>query len=248
MTDARSSPLEADWTRARLPKASTLLANELRSWIVRARLDEGAQFPSEGQIIERSGFSRATVREALRLIEAEGLIVTRRGPGGGVRVGRPDLAATTQSIAVHLAMSDATMGDMFVFRRMVEKEAARLAATHATPEQLLALENYVGEPHGPVGQVVDFHDLIAEATGNEFFRVILKVVVSLAGWHTPDEGLSEQDLQHAQAAHAKVVARIAAADADGAARAMDVHLAAFEELVRARGNIDQQVIRSADWN
>ncbi len=45
-----------------------------------------------------------------------------------------------------------------------------------------------------------------------------------------------------------VVARIAVGDAEGATRAMDVHLAAFEELVRARGNIDQQVIRAADWS
>lgn len=239
---------EADWARARLPKASTVLANELRSWIVRARLDEGAPFPSEAQIIERSGFSRATVREALRLIEAEGLIVTRRGPGGGVRVGRPDLAATTQSIAVLLAMSEATMGDMFVFRRLVEKEAAFLAAKHATPEQILALREHVSELRSPVADVVNFHDLIADATGNEFFRVILKIVVALAGWHTPDEGLSEHDLQLAQAAHAKVVARIADGDAEGAAQAMDVHLSAFEELVRARGNIDQQVIRASDWS
>jgi len=95
--------------------------------------------------------------------------------------------------------------------------------------------------------VIDFHDLIAECTGNEFFRIVQKVVVSLASWHTPDEGLDEQDLVYARAAHAKVVRRILERDGDGAARAMDRHLEAFEKMVVESGNIDKPVIRAAAW-
>src|SRR4051794_8984418 len=109
-------------------KASTLLANELRTLIVRGRLPEGAPFTSELDLIAQSGLSRATVREAIRLLETEGLLVARRGPGGGLRVGKINLQSAVQTIAVHLATSEATLGDMFAFRRLLEAEACRLAA------------------------------------------------------------------------------------------------------------------------
>lgn len=234
--------------RSRIPKASTMLANELRGTIIRERLEEGAPLPSEIEIIERSGLSRATVRESLRLLEAEGLVVARRGPGGGLRVGRPDLQAMVQAIAAHLALSEATLGDLLAFRRLVEREAARLAALHATPDQRRSLRDSVSSSRPPLTKVIGFHELVAEATGNEFFRVFLKILLSLAEWHTPNEGLHERDIELARSAHGKVASRIIARDADGAAEAMDVHLKAFEDFVRQRGNIDQAVIRSVDWS
>lgn len=230
-----------------VPKASSLLANELRTSIVRGKLAEGTPFLSESEIIEQSGVSRATVREALRLLETEGLIVSKRGPRGGLRVGKPDLQSIVRTIAVNLAMSEATLGDMFTFRRLVERESARLAAEHATPEQRAQLAAAISaEPH-PLADVIDFHDLIAESTGNEFFRLLQKVVVSLASWHTPDEGLDDDDLVLARAAHNKIVRKILDGDGDGAARAMDRHLEAFEGMVRDSGNIDKPVIRAAAW-
>ena len=57
--------------RPRVPKASTVLANELRRRVLLERLPVGAELPNETQMIESSGFSRATVREALRLLESE---------------------------------------------------------------------------------------------------------------------------------------------------------------------------------
>lgn len=245
-TSPTGSGEDVELRRARVPKASTVLADELRTSIVRGRMTEGMPFPSEAEIIAQSHLSRATVREALRLLESEGLITSRRGPGGGLRVGRPDLSSSVQNFAVHLALSEATLGDMFAFRRLVEAEAARLAATHATDEQRDVLRQSIESV--PLSEVIDFHGLIAEATGNEFFRTILRVVVSLAGWHTPAEGLEDDDLDEARAAHAKVVRRILERDGDGAARAMDRHLEAFEAIVREQGNIEKPVIRASAWS
>lgn len=236
-----------DEGRTRVPKASSILADELRTTIVRGKLQPGDPFLSEAELIEKHGLSRATVREALRLLESEGLIVSRRGPGGGLRVGRLDLNSTVRTLATHLARSEATLGDMFAFRRLIESESARLAAQNATDEQRARLEASIADDPHPLPEVIDFHDLIAECTGNEFFRIVQKVVVSLASWHTPDEGLDEQDLVYARAAHAKVVRRILERDGDGAARAMDRHLGAFEKMVVESGNIDKPVIRAAAW-
>ncbi|MFD6816088.1 FadR/GntR family transcriptional regulator [Microbacterium sp. NPDC059771] len=248
MTVARgASSADHHLPRTTVPKASSILANELRTSIVRGKLTAGTPFPSEAEIIETSGLSRATVREALRLLEAEGLIVSRRGPGGGLRVGQLDLQSTVRTIAVHLAMSEATLGDAFAFRRLIERECARLAAANATDAQRERLREAVAEQPHPLSEVIDFHDLIAECTGNEFFRVAQKIVVSIAGWHTPDEGLDDHDLVFAKAAHTKVVQRILARDGEGAARAMDRHLEAFERIVEERGNLDKPVIRASSW-
>ncbi len=248
MTDALPQiPAQTGVRPTEVPKASSLLANELRTSIVRGKLAPGTPFLSEAEIIEKYGLSRATVREALRLLESEGLIVARRGPHGGLRVGQPNLQSTVRTIAVHLAMSEATLGDMFAFRRLVERESARLAALNATDEQRRRLQERITDDPGPLPDVIDFHDLVAECTGNEFFRVIQKVVVALASWHTPDEGLDDHDLGQARAAHAKIVQKILDRDGDGAARAMDRHLEAFEKIVSDRGNVDKPVIRASAW-
>ncbi|GAA3875107.1 FadR/GntR family transcriptional regulator [Leifsonia kafniensis] len=242
-TDAVAKP----WPKSRIPKASSLLANDLRNDILRRKLPSGTNFPGESELIDTTGYSRATVREALRLLESEGLIVTRRGPQGGIQVSRPDVNQSTRSMAVLLALSDATLRELFEFRCVVEPQAARLAASAATPEQIAGMVRATAEDLGPLDSVVSFHDLIAEACGNEFYRVTVKVILEIAAWHTPEEGLDSADLHGAHAAHRRVVEHIAAGRGDRAASAMEKHLRAFEAVVDSRGNLDATVLRAGDW-
>lgn len=237
----------ATWVNSAVPKASTLLADELRTHIVRERLEAGSPFPSETELIASSGYSRATVREAMRLLEADGLIVTRRGPGGGVRVGKPSLGAAAQSIAINLSMSNATVRDMFTYRRSLEREAARLAAANATPEQIAALKRETHSHDKPVREVIGFHGIIADSTGNDFFRAAMQVMLHIANWHTPFEGIPAEVLREAEAAHQKVVHCIEQGDGDAAANAMDEHLAAYMRILEERGELDEPIIRSPQW-
>lgn len=235
------------WPRSSLPKASTLLANHLREEIVRGRLAVGVNLPNEVELGEKTGYSRATVREGLRLLEAEGLIVTRRGPHGGVQVSRPDIAQSTRSIAVLLALSDAKLRDLFLFRQHLEPEAARLAASAATPEQIDGLLRATDQQDEPLSELVSFHALIADACGNEFYRVMVKIILEIAAWHTPEEGLDAADLASAHANHRKIAEHIAAGRGDEAASMMLRHMCAFESLVDAKGNLDLPVVRPRGW-
>lgn len=235
------------WPKSEMPKASTLLANNLRDEIIRGKLETGTNLPGEVELIEKTGYSRATVREAMRLLESEGLIVTRRGPRGGVQVSRPDIAQSTRSIAVLLALSDAKLRDLFRFRRDMEPEVARLAASAATPEQIEAMRRATDQHAEPLDKLVSFHDLIAEACGNEFYRVMVKVILEIAAWHTPEEGLVSFDMEVAHASHRKIVEHIAAGRGDAAAAAMAKHLTAFEAVVEAHGNLDLPVLRPQNW-
>src|SRR5450759_1097218 len=70
------------FARLRIQKASELLAQQIRAAVLLGELPEGSVLPSEKELTDQFGVSRATVREGLRLLEAEGLIVTRVGRGG----------------------------------------------------------------------------------------------------------------------------------------------------------------------
>src|ERR1700733_11935074 len=89
--------------RQRVPKASGFVADELRAQIIGNDLAPGTRLPSEAQLIEQFGLSRATVREALRLLEAEGLILVKRGPRGGLTVSRPNPSHISRSMATMVA-------------------------------------------------------------------------------------------------------------------------------------------------
>jgi DNA-binding FadR family transcriptional regulator len=236
------------WPKSKVPKASAVLADKLRDEIVLTKMPVGRDLPHEGELIERTGYSRGTVREALRLLESEGLISTRRGPYGGVRVSRPDVSQATRSIAVLLALSDATLGDLFHFRLGVESAAASLAATHATQEQIEAMFRATDdEGQQTVEGVVSFHHLIADSCGNEFYRVTLGYVLDIAAWHAPQAGLSYDDVCVARGAHRDVVEAIAAREPDRASEAMERHLKSFLAVVKKSGHLDSPVLRPERW-
>lgn len=233
--------------RRPVPKASSLLAEDLRADIMRSQLQVGDPYLNEQEIIQRSGMARATVREALRLLEAEGLIVTKRGPHGGTRVAQPNAETATRSIAIMLAMSQAPLGDLFALRRVLECEAAALAAVHATEEQVQQLRELSAYEYAPLPNTMTFHDVLARACGNEFFVVTLDIVHALAGWHTPTEPLTADVLHQAELAHQRIAERIAARDPEGAARAMERHMRGFEEEMAKAGRLGEPVIRAQAW-
>jgi len=232
----------------RVPTASAVLAAEIRSRIIRQGLPDGAAIESEPEIIAASGLSRATVREAIRLLASEGLITTRRGPGGGIRVSRPDLDVSTRSIAMILARSGAPLRELFEVRILLEVRAAELCAVAATDDQLAAIRAAVDIHGSRLPGLMDFHRLVARGSGNEFFVVMLEIVQSLAEWHTPGEGLDRSALELAGRAHRKIAGRLSERDPDGAGKAMRVHLEAFRDSLEAVGRLDEPVIRAGDWD
>jgi GntR family transcriptional repressor for pyruvate dehydrogenase complex len=229
--------------RPRLPKASNVLANELRRRVLLERLPVGAELPNEAQMIASSGFSRATVREALRLLESDGLVTIKRGPRGGVTVAHPDTGHVTRSLALMLALSDAPVRDLFAYRMTLEPAAAAMAAASATDDQRAALLDIARpDPGREVAHNVDFHLLLAEATNNEFFRVSLNAVHEITEWHSTDEGLAGSDLQAAVTAHRRIAEHISVGNASGAERAMRKHISVFESIMDDHGRLDTPII------
>src|SRR3712207_4142903 len=81
-----------------VPRASDILAGKLRDIILSGRIPAGGALPTERELVAQSGLSRASVREALRVLEVEGLILTRVGRSGGSTVTLPGRASVARSL------------------------------------------------------------------------------------------------------------------------------------------------------
>jgi DNA-binding FadR family transcriptional regulator len=236
--------------RGRIPKAGEMLASDIRRMILVRHLAPGTPLPSEAEIIQQRGQSRATVREALRLLEAEGLIEVRRGPGGGVVVGTPKPAHVARSLALLLTLGDATFRDVFAFRKLVEPAAAAAAAEHATDEQRAELERMAAAPldRNRAHAHHAFHVAVAAASGNQLFSVVLAALEQAAYWFSVEEDITAWDLDAATDAHRRIAAAIAGGDAKRAERAMLRHVVAFEAAAVEEGIIDQPLLPRARWS
>lgn len=159
----------------RIPKTAELVANALRRRIVQGDLPEGATLPAEHRLLNELGISRPTLREALRILEAEGLLSIARGSRTGARVHRPDAAVVGRYAGFALQAAGTTLGQLFELRLAIEPYVARslaqrgggdaIPALRAEAERLGALVK--DERHGEfMAALADFHRALVEASGN----------------------------------------------------------------------------------
>jgi GntR family transcriptional regulator, transcriptional repressor for pyruvate dehydrogenase complex len=122
------------------PKSSAVLAATLRFRIASGDLVSGDRLPSEDDLMEQFGVARTTMREALRILEVEGLITIRRGRGGGPTVTTPPVDRLANGFAVHLQLQGTTIGDLHDARKVIEPAIAAHLARRHTKEDLEALD------------------------------------------------------------------------------------------------------------
>src|SRR5690606_30925903 len=99
---------------------------------------------------------RVTIREALRILERDGLVRTKRGPSGGSFVRHPDVDQVSQAVAMLLRIKGPTLGDFAEYRLTLEPKIAELAAINATDEEKDHLVK-VAQKHVTVESTADFH-------------------------------------------------------------------------------------------
>ena len=219
--------------------ASEAVAEKLRAQIATGALKPGDMLLSETALLEVFGVARPTMREALRLLESDGLVTVRRGVNGGARVEEPDMGALARRAGLHLQLRGADLHDLFAAQRVLQPGAVALAAEARTDADLLALRDGIEA----VGCCEDldsfadaataFLDLVVHASGNETLALVSELISQL---------LHDELRSHLQAAvppeegvelvpwcveqYARVVDLIEARDAAGAREFWDAHLAA----------------------
>ena len=170
----------------RVPKAGEMVASQLRRQIVLGELKEGDQLPSESVLMEQFGVSRPTLREAFRILEAEGAITVRRGVRGGARVQVPDITVAARQIGLLLQYRGALLSDVYEVRAVLEPAAARMAARRRTSADLARLQDLLdrhreslADPGASFAADADFHRLIVELSGNETLQVLTGMVSNI---------------------------------------------------------------------
>ncbi|MEE4186963.1 MAG: GntR family transcriptional regulator, partial [Roseobacter sp.] len=131
-------------SRAR-PKRSrpVKVADEIKQWVVDRDLKKGDKLPNEAEMIALFAVSKGTVREALRILEAQGLIVTRTGPGGGSFVGEVSRDRALSLLANYFYFHDLSLANIYQMRKALEPELAASLAGTLDDAQIAALTEMV---------------------------------------------------------------------------------------------------------
>jgi DNA-binding FadR family transcriptional regulator len=180
--------MKSTLTVKRVRPAYTQVAEQLRQAIVRGEVVPGDRLPVETDLATLFGVSRSTVREALRSLASENLVVTKRGVNGGSFVAEPDAESLSMYLETSLGLltgsASISIDDLLEARALFEVPAAEYAAKRRTEEHLQHMRSLIEEPQ----QVVDsddflshkdFHLAIMEASGNRLLNVVTRPIFAV---------------------------------------------------------------------
>jgi GntR family transcriptional regulator, transcriptional repressor for pyruvate dehydrogenase complex len=210
-----------------------LLADELRDDITSGRLQPGERLPPEPELCVRTGVSRSTVREALRLLSSQHLIVTTRGVTGGSFVAHPDAEQLSDGLATGFTLLTNTSGigmaDLLELRRALEVPAAGMAAARRTEEHLMEIRRALFDPLTANLDTMmlahaAFHLAVVKACGNPLFELVGRPLYHAAYGEAVTDRLPADYWQRIDADHRRVLDCLCAGDAQTAMFVSSQHL------------------------
>lgn len=233
------------------PRVAEAIAAELRQQILRGAVDD-QNFPRQDELIRRFGVSGPSVREALRILEAEGLITVRRGKFGGAYVHKPDWSSAAYAVAISLQGQGVSIRDLAQSIKTLEPLCAagcaerRDRAETIVPALRANLEKAEaaiteGAPYSTTAR--EFHDILVRGLGSESMRLMARSLVAV--WTVQERIWAEAVTAAAQypsggqihasfKAHATLLRLIEDGNADGAAKLALDHLEASQAFVLER--------------
>ena len=119
------------------------VAEEIKSWVVSQNMAPGDRLPNEQEMIERFGMAKGTIREAMRILEAQGLVKTRTGPGGGSFVHEVSEERARSLLSNYFYFKHLTIADIYELRLALEPQLAKSLAGKLSEEQLGRLEDNI---------------------------------------------------------------------------------------------------------
>jgi DNA-binding FadR family transcriptional regulator len=140
----------------RIPKAAELVSKELRNQIVRGVLKMGDSLTGEAELMTRFGVSRPTLREAIRILESEGLVRISRGARGGASVLSPSINIAARHIGFVLQANGTTLTDIYRVHMIVEPAAARIVAENSRKTAPAILRRCIEESRAQIDEDFGF--------------------------------------------------------------------------------------------
>src|SRR5262252_248750 len=224
----------------RTTRASTEVIAQIRGAILSRQYLPGDRLPTEREMARQFGVSRVTIRDALRALEAAGLLEIRVGGHGGPYVAAPNSAALTESLSNHFQLQGTS------FHELAE---ARLALERATAEDLGAMREALEEVADSASRSVDFHTALVSSAHNKALLLMWSATRALLQEAFDTLHARQPDMvEVARKVHRRLYDAIEKRDGERAVRLMREHLydfAARAEKAGTHGRSNAKPLRPA---
>lgn len=220
----------------RAASLSSQIVADVREAVFSRHLAPGDFLGTEKDLSARFGVSRIVARDALRTLEALGIVEIRMGKGGGARIAHGNPRLFAEALAVQLDLAGVSAAEIMDVQRAVETLGAELAAEHATAADIAKLRQLLADAEASIADLDaftrlsrDFHLAVAEASHN---RVIVVQLLSLEhiSWPRRNATATPKLARHIIDTHSKLVDFIEMRDASAARALMNDHV----KMIRAR--------------
>lgn len=248
----------AGMQRIHVPKTSEIVADKIRAQIIRGSLAAGDTLPPEGQLMESLGISRPTLREAFRILEAEGLISVVRGSRTGAKVHKPSVDLVSRYAGYVLESQGTTIADLYQARLAIEPSVVRWLATDKGAGSIAKLHNLLAEMEALLDQdrhvefidrVEVFHQALVAATRLNTITFLSRMLINLAGKHQHEflrrhpraEDARRKSHRAGLKSYQKLVALIESGDVEAAVAHWRLHLTNANATWTSEGEGDRVV-------
>lgn len=156
---------------------------QVREMLFQGTLKQGDRLPGERDLAVQLGIGRSALREALRSLEANGLIVLRKGKSGGAFISNGTTRVISENMSDLLRLSSISVDQLFEVRLWIQTGLARAACRHATRDDIERLRQNVaagqhvhalGLSSKRIEVNIEFHSILAEATRNPVAQIVIR--------------------------------------------------------------------------
>ncbi len=220
---------------------STRIVAEVREALFAKALRPGDFLGTEKDLAQRFAVSRIVARDALRTLEAQGIVEIKVGSGGGARIATGNAKLFAEALAVQLDLTGVSVGEIMEAQRAVECLATELAALHSTPQDHARLRQFIAGAERSIADVTaftrmgrEFHLAVAEASHN---RVLVVQLISLqhVSWPAQNPTLTAEVARRILDVHRELASLIEMRNGAAARRLMDEHI----KMIAARRIAEQ---------
>ena len=226
--------------RIKVPKSSDVLAERLKQEILSDGYNLGASLPTERELVSTTGLSRGSVREALRILEAQGLVNTRAGRYGGTTVSQPTTVQLASHVSLYAKGRSIPLSALVEVRLALEPMVAALAAERRTDEDLANLHAIAeridwasdNDLTAFLEENVNWHDAIAAASHNDLLHALATSVSGLMFEASQIKEFASAEVRlRVRRAHARILEAIEAGDAELARRRVERDVQAYATIL-----------------
>lgn len=229
----------------RQPLIAELIADSIRDRILKGEYDDVESLPKQEDLLEEFNVSKPSIREALRILETEGLIRVRRGSQGGAAIHLPESRDAAYMLGLVLQSKRVGVEDVGGALRRLEPACAALCAEHDDRSGIVEeLRRIHADAVGAVADEIEFvhqmrrfHEAIVEACDNETLKVLVGSLTAI--WSAEERAWARSSAGSAQypgidmrreglRAHERLIELIADGNSDGVMRSSYGHLCASQ--------------------